>query len=366
MKENKVLHIVGHLGVGGDSTAIFGILDYIEENSCNIKFEFLTHLGEKNINTVLKTKEKLNKRGIKVHTLQGDVRKLGPFKYYKKIKEILEKNNYDAIHVHTSFQGIVAIIAAKRCNVKKRISHSHTTKIQRKISKILSTLLVPICRFLIRLYATDFVACGEEAGNYLFGKKCNKNVVYNGININKFDSENKEMSNLLRKKHNLKEDNIIVGHVGRFSHMKNQKFILELAKKTNQSKIKYILIGDGEYLEELRETAEKSGLNNIIFVGRVNNVNEYMHIFDYFILPSLYGEGLPVVLVEAQVAGCRCIAADNITKESNIGMTKFLSLDDPDKWILEFTKPKPYNGNLNKRIFDIDKTAKEWMNLYYD
>lgn len=367
MKKTKVLHVIGYLGIGGDSNAVFNVLNYIEKENLNIEFQFLTHLGGKHNDSILKTVSMLEKKEVKVNMLDGDVRKLGPIKYYKYIKRILKENKYDAIHIHTSFQGVIAVIAAKHCNINKRILHSHTTKIQRKISKLLSNIGVPICRFLIRIYATDFIACGEEAGKYLFGKKCNQKVIYNGIDLNKFSSENKELSNLLREKYNFKKENIIVGHVGRFSNMKNQKFILELAQKTNiDENIKYMLIGDGDDLEKLTRIAEENKLNNIFFVGRVDNVNEYMQIFDYFILPSLYGEGLPVVLIEAQVAGCKCIATNNITKESDIGMIKFLSLDNQSEWILEFTNQKPYNNSLDASKFDIDITAKEWVNLYYD
>ena len=40
-----------------------------------------------------------------------------------------------------------------------------------------------------------------------------------------------------------------------------------------------------------------------------------MQGMDLFLFPSLF-EGLPVVLVEAQAAGLKCMVSDSITKET--------------------------------------------------
>lgn len=366
MKKKKVLQIIGYLGVGGDSTAVFNILDHIKKYNLGIEFEFLTHLDRKNKETVLKFKSILEKEGIKVHILDGDLRKLGPLMYYKQVKIILSNNNYDAIHVHTSFQGVVSIMAAKKVGIKQRISHAHTTQVQRKINKIVLNICVPICRFLINLYSTDFVGCGKDANKYLFGKNKNSKVLYNGIDIDKFDISNEKSLKEIYKKHQIDSNNIIVGHVGRFSEMKNQRFILDLAELSkSNTNIKYVLIGDGEKFEDLNKLARKKKLSNVIFTGRVDNVNEYMKTFDYFILPSIYGEGLPVVLIEAQITGCYCIAADNITKEADIGALEFISLDSKNEWLKKIqNKINKESINVDKEIFDIKNTAWKWIDIY--
>jgi glycosyltransferase involved in cell wall biosynthesis len=57
-------------------------------------------------------------------------------------------------------------------------------------------------------------------------------------------------------------------------------------------------LGDGVLLEELKTLTDKLNLNdNIIFTGRVKNIDSYLSIANFGILPSIR-EGLPIALLE--------------------------------------------------------------------
>ena len=58
-------------------------------------------------------------------------------------------------------------------------------------------------------------------------------------------------------------------------------------------------------------------MNNVIFVGNIPNVNDYLQAMDVFLMPSLF-EGLPITGIEAQANGLPCIFADTITQELKI------------------------------------------------
>ena len=149
--------------------------------------------------------------------------------------------------------------------------------------------------------------------------------------------------------------------------MKNQKFILQLAERTiNNRNIVYMIVGDGEDFVNIKETIKSRCLNNVILTGRKENINEYMHIFDYFVLPSIYGEGLPVVLIEAQLARCKCLVSDTVTRECNIGNIEFLNLKEVDKWVNKIDRKKEFIKNINVSKFDIENTALDWVDIYYE
>ena len=355
----KILHVIGYLGVGGDTTAVSNVQKYILKNNLDFQFDYVTH-EECNLEYV----EKMRKLGSKVYILPGDVRKMGPFRYMKLLSNILKKDKYDAIHFHTSFQSAFGLIIAKKYKIRNRICHSHTTRVQRNLKKIFRIVL-PLCRRIIKKNSTKLVACSKEAGDYLFGKKSNYQVIHNGLNLNSLIASDVEVSNI-KKRLGLKKDDIIIGQVGRISDMKNPLFTLELASKINNDKYKFIFLGDGSMMKDCMEFAEKKKLNNVFFLGRVSNVYDYMSIFDFLLLPSKYGEGLPVVLIEQQLINskCLCICNSNVSKESNLGRVKYLSIDNIDKWIEEINNYEKCIEIIDKKSFDINNTATEWLSIY--
>ena len=84
-------------------------------------------------------------------------------------------------------------------------------------------------------------------------------------------------------------------------------------------------------------------------------------------LPSKYGEGLPVVLIEQQIVNdkCICIANDNVSKEANLGNVSYISINDDAKWISTIKECK---NKKTKSIcydnFDIKNTAIKWLSIY--
>lgn len=359
----KILHVVGFLGKGGDSTAIFNILDYSKKNKNDFQFDFITHAGcDENIVLELK------KRGHKIFIIDGDVRKLGTFKYFKTINKILKINKYDCIHFHTSFQSVVGLLAAKINKIKIRICHSHTTSVQRKCNKIKKIFYLPICRVLIRILSTKMVGCSTEANRYLFGNTNKSIVIHNGLNIENLNKVSSSEIKKIKQLINYRKDYKIIGQVGRITDMKNPFFTLNLAKKLKNKKFIFIFLGIGDLFDEMKFQINKNKLSNVYLLGKVKDVNNYMSLFDYLLVPSKYGEGLPVVLVEQQIVNdkCICIADDKITHEADIGNVKFLSISKELEWLNTLLNVDNllYSKSTNKEIFDIEYTAKKWLNLY--
>lgn len=173
----NVLHVIGHIGRGGDTTVAQDIVTNMDNTK--IHFDFVTHKGA--------DKEKVKqfrKAGFRVFVMDGDVRELGMVKYYKSILEIMKNAGvkYDAIHVHTGMQSGVALAAAKKAGIPKRICHSHVTAIQRKASFLKKVIATPIFRYLYMKNATHKIACSRDAGKFLYGDS-DFTVIYNAVDI---------------------------------------------------------------------------------------------------------------------------------------------------------------------------------------
>lgn len=366
----RILYIVGRLGMGGDSSAIFSALSpLIEQKKIRVEdVDFLTH----DIGYNKKKVGELREKGHNVYILPGDVRKMGPVNYYKEVRRLLkEKGPYDVVHTHTSLQSGVALLAAEMSGVPKRVCHAHTNTIQRKTSALSRFCLTPFFKVLIEISATDKVACGKMAGEFLYGKH-EFRILKNGINLEEFKKVSEEDIRITREKLTDGDDLLLVGHIGRFSEMKNQKYIISLAEKLKHSHIKFVLVGDGEDLEAMKKMVNKKEVP-VEFLGRRNDIPELLMAFDMLVLPSLAGEGFPVTLVEAQAAGCPCIVSTEVTREADLGLglVDFVGLDKQCDWEKTICSRKLKKMEKSKAIQAVENlgysqndVASEWLKVY--
>ena len=65
------------------------------------------------------------------------------------------------------------------------------------------------------------------------------------------------------------------------------------------------------------EVRSKSLSENVIFLGRRNDVAKLYSAMDAFIFPSKF-EGFGLALVEAQASGLRCIASDRVPEATRV------------------------------------------------
>lgn len=248
-------------------------------------------------------------------------REKGVVKYWINLIKLLWRNKYDAIHIHCNSHTVtLELSAAWVAGCKNRIVHCHNTTCK---YILIHHLLTPF----FFLLCTKGLACGKDAGKWMFGKKP-FDVINNGI-----DTEKYVFSQLfrkeIRKSLNLLDETIIIGHVGYFKEVKNQRFIIDIFKDLLKTDNRYylVLIGDGPLRKEIEKKVKQYGLEKRIkFTGNINNVNEYLNAIDMIVMPSLF-EGLPLSLMEQQANGLQCVVSDAITEEvDKTGNLLFLPL----------------------------------------
>ena len=340
----NILHVIGYIGRGGDTSVVLEVMKSMDKEKYH--FDFITHEGSTDMRVV----QALRDQGSTVYMLKGDVRKLGLTRYYKEIRRVIRNApvRYDAIHTHTSMQSGVALAAAKREGIQQRICHSHVSSIQREASKIKKIVAVPVFRFLISRFATVKVGCSKMAGDFLFGH--DYRVVYNGVDIQKYQAVSEEDVAALRRELGINEHDVVIGHVARFANLKNQKFDVELAKALSDRKdLKFVLVGRGDNFDQIKQQTAVLG-DQIILTGQRNDVAVLMKACDCVILPSLPGEGFPVTIMEAQAAGCTCIISEHVTTEVEIGLNlvKQIPLNRIDEWEMALRQIH-HNPDFNQR-----------------
>lgn len=321
---------------GGIESVIMNYYRAIDRTK--IQFDFLCNTEQ------VAYEEEIKKLGGQIFKIPSRSKNI--ILYHKKINKFFEENayKYATIWVNIcSLANIDYLKYAKKYEIKYRIIHCHNS--QNMDSKLRKMLHI-INRKMLKVYATDFWTCSNDANKWFFDKKIMKknNIVHinNAIDCNKY-RYSEEIRKQYREKMNL-EDNLVFGHIGRFHFQKNQMFLLEIFNEIHKIKpdSKLILIGDGEDKEKILNKINQLKLERSIeLLGVRGDVEKIIQAMDAIIFPSLF-EGLSLVLVEAQANGISIFASDTISKETKIGDNiNFISLEATAKeWAETILKDK--------------------------
>ena len=289
--------------------------------------------------------------------------------YFFKLVKFIRKNKINVLHAHGNSATLsIEMLAGVIGGCKTRIAHSHNTKCEQiRADRLLRPLFY-------RIY-TEAMACGVDAGKWLFGERPFK-VLKNGRNIDKYkfiDTKRKK----LRKNMKLK-DELVIGHVGGFVEQKNHRFILEIFKciKDVYPNSKFFLVGDGNLRSEIEDKAKRMRIyEDIKFTGNIENVEDILQIADGMILPSLF-EGVPLVTIEWQISGLPILISDNVSDECICtNLVKKLSLkDSPKIWAENIIYKIKLNNRKQSSVeaerlikengFDIKTNAFELQKIY--
>ena len=321
----RIAQIMGKWVGGGVEAVVMNYYRNIDRNK--IQFDFICDDDSTCI-----PKEEIESLGGKVILIPPYQKVL---KYHKELKKILKDGQYKIVHSHINALSVFSLWAAKSAKVPVRIAHSHSTSNKKEWKK---TLLKNMLRPFSKMFATDYFCCSELAGRWLFGNKTyDEGKVYllnNAIDVDKF-KYNEEIRKQKRKELKIKDNELVIGHIGRFVKQKNHEFLIDIFNEIhNQNKNTILLLaGDGPLKEEIENKVKELGLEkNVQFLGQRKDANELYQAFDAFVLPSLY-EGLPVVGVEAQAAGLPCFFSTDMTKETKVlDTTQFIELTHIPKY----------------------------------
>lgn len=250
------------------------------------------------------------------------------FGYLRTLRRLARGRRYDVFHVCGS-SGLVALElgVAARCGVPVRVTHSHNTACQHAL---LDKALRP---FMSRL-STNRLACGEDAGRWLFGED-DFLVLPNGKDVGAYRYD-PELRSKVRRELMIGDGVVAIGHVGRFNEQKNHDFLIRVFAELSVRPGEHVLclIGDGEGMVRAKELAESLGVGaSVLFLGHRRDVARLLNAMDCMVLPSRY-EGFPNVVLEWQLNGLPCVLSDAITREASLTpLVRYACLSDaPALW----------------------------------
>lgn len=272
-------------------------------NRHRINFEFSTGYYQKN-----KYTEFIERNNVKINQLPS--KKFFPV-YMVAVFSLIKREKYDAVYIHgNSAMMLLEALPAKLAGCQRIITHCHNTRAR---FPLIHYMFKPI----LNKIADKKIACSFYAAEWAYGHE-KAEIIVNGIEIEDYQF-NKSIRNKIRNEMKL-NDCFVIGHVGRFSTQKNHSFLLEIFCQiySHNEKSRLLLIGDGELLPEIREKVKKLNLDNaVVFLGKRQDVSDYLNAMDVMVLPSFH-EGLCIVAVEAQANGMPLVTADTLSPESYV------------------------------------------------
>ena len=186
----------------------------------------------------------------------------------------------------------------------------------------------------------------------------NINVINNGV----YDLPKKEFLNkeeiYKKNKSNFK---IKVISICRFVKQKNVLDILKIARKLPE--INFVIIGDGELRNIIKERMSTWRLKNVELKGSQEDVFKFLYEADIYLSTSIY-EGLPISILEAMSIGLPVVASNvmgNLDTIKNKESGFLFDLNNLDEGI-NFIKILAMDRNL--RILMGDKAFKRQRMLF--
>ena len=263
-----------------------------------------------------------------------------PLKHLWTMYKIFRQGKYDVVHCHldwflNSYVCFIALLAG----IKKRIAHHHQaysissnchsgflpcqSGLRAGIAYFVKAALCSIMRIPCELFATLWLACGEAAAINGWGKRAfvkgKVTILPNAIDPERFMFSEKSRREV-RTRYGIKDDDFVVGHVGRFYPQKNHEFLINVFSEVYKQKpnAKLLLLGDGPLQEKIRQKVETLGIaESVIFAGLQKDSAPFYSAMDVFAFPSLW-EGLGIVLLEAQYSGLPCVVSDVVPREVDV------------------------------------------------
>lgn len=292
MAKTRILHLIKSLGRGG-AEKLIPQTALVHDQS---KFEFhCLYFYHQKENIV----DELEAAGVQVHLIPSG--NLGLFFQVNKVCEFVRENEFDLIHAHLPWAGILARLVGKKVKIPIVYTEHNTWDRYNKLSYWGNRLTFK--NQDIAIAVSYEVALSMQLNSiwdpYQRGGRLQVKVIQNGVNTDVFVKKKDELA--LKEKLAIPLDSPIIGKVAVFRSQKRLWLWVEVAIKILQQfpQVHFLLVGDGEWRSKLENQISGSGWqDHFHLVGVQKDVLPYLRIMDIYMSSSEF-EGLPIAMLEA-------------------------------------------------------------------
>ncbi len=331
MKQKRILHIIKGLGRGGAERLL---ISTIRQHSKKYHFGVVYYLPNKS-----HLVEELRSLGCTVLLIPSPNVLLMLFQLPVLIR-FIRQNQYNILHAHLPWSGIVARMAGKitgvpvvytehnlfnRYNVVTRVFSKLTFSWQRqviavseRVAETLQQLVKPTVPVRVIMNGVDVGEFWRGGGSRLEGVGSRQEAVGKGGGtmenvVDGVTSDNAGMEvrmNDVRLLLGLPEQALIIGTVTALTEQKRMDRWIEIATGVAREcpEAYFVIVGDGVLRQEVDGKAAKLVKEEkLLMAGMTSEPARWLRGFDIFLMSSDF-EGLPVALLEAMSMECVPVA----------------------------------------------------------
>lgn len=363
MTKLKIAYVVSDLKRVGPTNQTLNIIKNSKYKESSI---VITLFKEDKNDTMI---SEYKKNGIKIECLNLN-RVTFLFSGKKKLLKELKKYKIDIVHSY----GVKPDCLCNKICSSNKISHIITLRNYPK-EDILTRMnffkgIIALHYHLNALLkCKNVVCCSKTICEKMKNDYPQKNWYYiqNGIDIEKFRKIDKNEKEKLREKYNFDKDRIIFISTGSFIPRKRiEETILGFIKSESNGIL--LLLGEGFLLNELKE--KYSFYKNIIFYGKVPQIEKFLQLSDFFVSSS-ESEGLPNGVIEALATSLPVVLSDIpqhkeiLDQIKDAGITyKLGNIDEMSKAINNIYIYKNNNINVRNSPFTMYNMSKKYIDFY--
>jgi glycosyltransferase involved in cell wall biosynthesis len=334
----KVLFFIDNLGAGGTQRRFAEHIKGVK-NEPDFEFEMVIMSKECHYEEILNL-------GVKIHYLIRNTKK--DLSAFYKFYAICKKYKPDIVHCWESMTSVIAVPTCKLLNiilingmvvdspVKQNIFNKYW--LRAKLTFPFSTLIIG----------------NSNAGLLAYGAPLKKSLcVYNGMALSRFKNL-KHPSILYKELFEVKPDNVfIVGMVAAFHNRKDYKTLVDAAiiLIANHINLRFILVGNGDNLDNIKNSVPDAIKDKIIFLGKRSDVESIVNIFDVAVLltnTEVHGEGISNSIIEYMALSKPVIATRG-------GGTDEVVIDNKNGYLIDFRSKNQLIEKIEIFINDNDK-----------
>jgi sugar transferase (PEP-CTERM/EpsH1 system associated) len=299
-----ICHIIYKLDYGGLENGLVNLIN-------RMPFERYKHIII-SMKHATDFRKRINRSDVELYELNKSEGK--DFSIYGKMWTLLKQIRPDIVHTR-NLPTLDMLVPAYLAGIRSLVHSEHGLNMTELDGRCLK---YNILRWVSQFIVKEYISVSKDLANWLNKTvriKANKiSIIVNGVDTNKFYPATRP-GNLLPP--NFVPDNaIIIGTIGRLETVKNQislahAFIRILDQDPElRSRLRLIIVGDGTCMDEIKDLLEQNNASDLsLLPGFTDNVIEYYHAFDIFVLPSKR-EGFSNTLLEAMACGLPVVATN--------------------------------------------------------